>query len=149
MATIAVLGTLDSKGEEHAFVAGLIAARGHRPLLIDVGTGGPATVVPDVTREQVASGEVPIYGHELLLDALVHQRSVVGEAVGQRSLYTFGGFLPLGPEGLVNEGIGPRVEAVLVLLGVRARQHRPLFRRARALHRRCARAAACDGELRR
>ena len=27
MATIAVLGTLDSKGEEHAFVAGLIAAR--------------------------------------------------------------------------------------------------------------------------
>ena len=55
MATIAVLGTLDSKGEEHAFVAGLIAARGHRPLLIDVGTGGPATVVPDVTREQVAA----------------------------------------------------------------------------------------------
>ncbi|MEY4033996.1 MAG: hypothetical protein RL492_1190 [Verrucomicrobiota bacterium] len=55
MATIAVLGTLDSKGEEHAFVAGLIAARGHRPLLIDVGTGGPATVVPDITREQVAA----------------------------------------------------------------------------------------------
>ncbi len=55
MATIAVLGTLDSKGEEHAFVAGLIAARGHRPLLIDVGTGGPATIVPDITREQVAA----------------------------------------------------------------------------------------------
>ena len=54
MATIAVLGTLDSKGEEHAFVAGLIAARGHKPLLIDVGTGGPATVQPDITREQVA-----------------------------------------------------------------------------------------------
>ncbi len=55
MATIAVLGTLDSKGEEHAFVAGLIAARGHKPLLIDVGTGGPATVQPDITREQVAA----------------------------------------------------------------------------------------------
>jgi uncharacterized protein (UPF0261 family) len=55
MATIAVLGTLDSKGEEHAFVAGLITARGHRPLLIDVGTGGPASVQPDVTREQVAA----------------------------------------------------------------------------------------------
>ena len=55
MATIAVLGTLDSKGEEHAFVAGLIAARGHKTVLIDVGTGGPATVVPDVTREQVAA----------------------------------------------------------------------------------------------
>ena len=55
MATIAVLGTLDSKGEEHAFVAGLIAARGHKALLIDVGTGGPATVPPDITREQVAA----------------------------------------------------------------------------------------------
>jgi len=55
MATIAVLGTLDSKGEEHAFVAGLIAARGHQTVLIDVGTGGPATVVPDYTREQVAA----------------------------------------------------------------------------------------------
>jgi len=55
MATIAVLGTLDSKGEEHAFVAALIARHGHNPLLIDVGTGGPATVQPDVTREQVAA----------------------------------------------------------------------------------------------
>ena len=54
MATIAVLGTLDSKGEEHAFVAALIARHGHKPLLIDVGTGGPATVQPDITREQVA-----------------------------------------------------------------------------------------------
>jgi uncharacterized protein (UPF0261 family) len=55
MATIAVLGTLDSKGEEHAFVAALIAQQGHKPLLIDVGTGGPATVQPDITREQVAA----------------------------------------------------------------------------------------------
>ncbi|MFK5921414.1 MAG: Tm-1-like ATP-binding domain-containing protein [Verrucomicrobiota bacterium] len=53
--TIAVLGTLDSKGEEHAFVAGLIRARGHVPLLIDVGTGGPATVRPDISREEVAA----------------------------------------------------------------------------------------------
>jgi len=55
MATIAVLGTLDSKGEEHAFVAALITQHGHKPLLIDVGTGGPATVQPDITREQVAA----------------------------------------------------------------------------------------------
>ena len=55
MATIAVLGTLDSKGEEHAFVAALIAQHGHKPLLIDVGTGGPASVQPDITREQVAA----------------------------------------------------------------------------------------------
>ena len=35
MATIAVLGTLDSKGHEHAFVADAIRRMGHLPLLID------------------------------------------------------------------------------------------------------------------
>ena len=55
MATIAVLGTLDSKGEEHAFLAALIQQRGHQALLIDVGTVGPPTVVPAVTREEVAA----------------------------------------------------------------------------------------------
>ncbi len=55
MATIAVLGTLDTKGPEHAYVADLIRARGHQPLLIDTGTGAPATVTPDLSREQVAA----------------------------------------------------------------------------------------------
>lgn len=55
MATIAVLGTLDSKGEEHAFVAGLIRERGHVALLIDVGSGGPPVVKPDISREEVAA----------------------------------------------------------------------------------------------
>ena len=55
MATIAVIGTLDSKGAEHAFVAERIRGRGHRALLIDVGSGGPPTVTPDITREQVAA----------------------------------------------------------------------------------------------
>jgi len=55
MATIAVLGTFDTKGEEHAFVAEQIRMGGHRPLLIDVGTGAPATLTPDVTRDEVAA----------------------------------------------------------------------------------------------
>lgn len=55
MKTIAVLGTLDSKGEEHAFVADLIRKRGHAALLIDVGSGGPPTLTPDITREEVAA----------------------------------------------------------------------------------------------
>ena len=55
MKTIAVLGTLDSKGAEHAFVADLIRAHGHTPLLIDVGTGAEPTVKPDVTRHEVAA----------------------------------------------------------------------------------------------
>jgi uncharacterized protein (UPF0261 family) len=53
--TIAVLGTLDSKGAEHAYVAELIRSHGHKALLIDVGTGADPTVVPNVTRHEVAS----------------------------------------------------------------------------------------------
>jgi uncharacterized protein (UPF0261 family) len=55
MATIAVLGTLDTKGHEHAFVAERIRARGHRPLLIDVGTGAEPAVTPDIPRADVAA----------------------------------------------------------------------------------------------
>jgi uncharacterized protein (UPF0261 family) len=54
MATIAVLGTLDSKGEEHAFVADCLRACGHSCLLIDVGTGSAPSLTPDVTRFEVA-----------------------------------------------------------------------------------------------
>jgi len=54
MATIAVIGTLDSKGEEHSFVADCIREQGHAILLIDVGSGGKPTVQPDVDRFEVA-----------------------------------------------------------------------------------------------
>lgn len=52
--TIAVLGTLDSKGHEHQFVADIISKLGHTPLLIDLGSGGDPQVTPDITRFQVA-----------------------------------------------------------------------------------------------
>ncbi|MDP4647348.1 MAG: Tm-1-like ATP-binding domain-containing protein [Akkermansiaceae bacterium] len=55
MKTIAVLGTLDTKGTEHSFIADLIREKGHKTLLIDVGTSTPPTVAPDITREQVAA----------------------------------------------------------------------------------------------
>jgi uncharacterized protein (UPF0261 family) len=54
MKTIAVLGTLDTKGEEHAYVAEIIRSRGHRTLLIDVGCLTPPAVQPDVSRDEVA-----------------------------------------------------------------------------------------------
>lgn len=54
MATIAVLGTLDSKGFEHEYVANIIRSRGHDVKLIDLGTGGPAQIEPDYTRFDVA-----------------------------------------------------------------------------------------------
>ncbi len=55
MPTIAILGTMDTKGDEHAYVADLIRARGHQTLIIDVGTAGPPTLKPDVTREEVVA----------------------------------------------------------------------------------------------
>lgn len=55
MSTIAVIGTLDSKGQEHAFVAAEIRKRGHAVLLIDLGTGGDPVVAPDITRFEVAT----------------------------------------------------------------------------------------------
>jgi uncharacterized protein (UPF0261 family) len=54
MATIAVLGTLDTKGIEHAFLAERIRARGHQVLLVDVGTLGEPQVQPDFSRAEVA-----------------------------------------------------------------------------------------------
>ncbi len=55
MSTIAVIGTLDSKGQEHAFVAAEIRKRGHAVLLIDLGTGGDPVVAPDISRYKVAA----------------------------------------------------------------------------------------------
>jgi uncharacterized protein (UPF0261 family) len=51
--TIAILATLDTKGAEAAYVAEQIAARGHRPLLIDVSTTTGATISADVPRADV------------------------------------------------------------------------------------------------
>ena len=55
MGTIAILGTLDTKGAEHAFVAEQIRARGHQTLVIDVGTLGEPTLRPDIGRAEVTA----------------------------------------------------------------------------------------------
>ncbi len=54
MPTIAILGTLDTKGAEHAFVAEQIRARGHQTLVIDVGSLGEPGLQPDISRAEVA-----------------------------------------------------------------------------------------------
>ncbi len=66
MATVAILGTLDTKGPDHAFVAAAVRRLGHEALLIDVSTGGAASVPADMTSAAVAaeSGEP---GYEALL----------------------------------------------------------------------------------
>ena len=78
MATIAVLGTMDTKGEEHGFVAELIRARGHDALVIDVGTLEAPRIRPDISREEVARAT------SVDLPALVAKRDR-GEAVAAMS----------------------------------------------------------------
>ncbi len=78
MPTIAILGTLDTKGLEHAFVAELIRRRGHLTLVIDVGALGEPALRPDITRQEVAAAA------GLDLPALVARRDR-GETVAAMS----------------------------------------------------------------
>ena len=55
MATVAILGTMDTKGDEHAFVADRIQQCGHQVLVMDVGTLGEPRLHPDITRREVAA----------------------------------------------------------------------------------------------
>ncbi|TDF89745.1 UPF0261 family protein [Paenibacillus piri] len=52
--TIALLGALDTKGNEYAYVKSRIEAKGHNTLLIDVGVLDPPTLNADIHRETVA-----------------------------------------------------------------------------------------------
>lgn len=53
--TVVLVGTLDTKGDEYAFLRQRLAAGGVRALVVDVGTQGAPRMQPDVTREEVAA----------------------------------------------------------------------------------------------
>lgn len=55
MGTIVVLGTFDTKGIEHRFLAEKIRDLGHEPLLVDGGGCGVPQITADIPREQVAA----------------------------------------------------------------------------------------------
>jgi uncharacterized protein (UPF0261 family) len=55
MPTIAILGTMDTKGVEHGFVREIIRQRGHNVLVIDVGSMGEPRLEPDITRAEVSA----------------------------------------------------------------------------------------------
>jgi uncharacterized protein (UPF0261 family) len=55
MPSILVIGTLDTKGPEIAYIRDRLRERGVEAIVADSGIlGGPLEIVPDVTREQVA-----------------------------------------------------------------------------------------------
>ena len=52
--TIVIVSTLDTKGQEAAFLKALIQERGHRVILLDTNTGGEASIHPDISAKEVA-----------------------------------------------------------------------------------------------
>ena len=55
MATVALVGTLDTKGRDFAFLAARLRAAGAEVIVIDAGTGEPDGLVPDVDGAAVAA----------------------------------------------------------------------------------------------
>ena len=55
MATVALVGTLDTKGTDLAFLAGRLRAAGADVIVVDAGTGSPDGLTPDVDGETVAA----------------------------------------------------------------------------------------------
>ena len=102
--TIAMLGSLDTKGAEYAFLKECIEAHGHKTLLIDTGVLEPPVIPADVSRTEVAAA-----GGALLTD-LVSKKDRgqamaamgLGAAVMLTQLYAqkkFDGVIALGGTG--------------------------------------------------
>ena len=53
--TVVLVGTLDTKGEEYAFLRRRLAEAGVATVVVDVGTQGPPRADADVSREEVAA----------------------------------------------------------------------------------------------
>ena len=53
--TVLLLGTLDTKGKEYAYLRERIRERGVDVLLVDAGILGEPLTEPDVTRQEVAA----------------------------------------------------------------------------------------------
>ncbi len=61
MPTVAILGTFDTKGEEHAFLAELIRRQGCTPLLINAGCLEAPRIQPDISAEILAEAADPAW----------------------------------------------------------------------------------------
>ncbi|HPD16157.1 MAG TPA: Tm-1-like ATP-binding domain-containing protein [Planctomycetota bacterium] len=99
--TIAVIGALDTKGADFAFVKGEIERRGRRALVIDVSVMGKPAFRPDVSAAEVAkAGGVPLKELQKKADkALAMTTMTKGIAVVVKRLYDKGrihGVLSMG-----------------------------------------------------
>lgn len=102
MKTIALIGALDTKGPEFAFVKAEIERRGHKPLVINTAVMGEPFLTPDISADAVAQAA----GTTL---AQLRARADRGEAIAAMTR----GIAPL-VRGLYDEG---KVDGVLAMGG--------------------------------
>ena len=62
-----------------------------------------------VSEEDLKAGRAEIIAHESLMNTVINNASVIGPILGLRSAYSFGVLLETGPQGKINEGIGPQL----------------------------------------
>ena len=79
MPMIVLLGTLDTKGTEYAYVRERILEQGCEVILIDAGSRGDPLVTPDISRAAVAS----VAGIELSDFTSTAERGPAVEAMAQ------------------------------------------------------------------
>jgi len=102
--TVVMVGSLDTKGQEYAFVKELIEAEGLETLVVDFGVMGEPSFEPDVTRDAVAQaggGDLAYLASGEHKDEAM-QVMAAGLAVVVRGLYEQGkldGILGMGGSG--------------------------------------------------
>lgn len=83
---------------------------GPRPISAVLHTHGHkdhyAGVKGIISEEDVQSGKIKVYAPEHFLESAVSENVYAGQAMGRRTIYTYGSFLPRSPKGNVGNGIG-------------------------------------------
>jgi uncharacterized protein (UPF0261 family) len=102
MATVVLLGTLDTKGEEYEFLRRRVLQEGVDALLVDTGVLGSPLAEPDISRQQVAAAA----GADVQELAAAEDRGAAVEAMAR------------GAAAIVNDlHVQGRLDAVLALGG--------------------------------
>ena len=102
--TVVIVGALDTKGAEFAFVKRLIESEGLRTLVVDFGVLREPALRPDITRDEVAlagDGDLPAWSSGEYKDQAMRTMAD-GLAVVVRRLYEEGrldGILGMGGSG--------------------------------------------------
>jgi len=106
-----VIDTLGSAETARAAYDLVSEKLGERPIVAVIYThshtdhfGGAGGLV---TAQQAAEGKVKVIAPEGFLENAVNENILAGPAMSRRAVYQFGVFLPQGPQGQVNAGIGP------------------------------------------